>query len=162
MSEAEDIERVWDIVGEVRHCMLTTNAGGSLRARPMASYPDPVNECIWFMTDARGGKDDELQSDPRACLAYAEPKTNTFLSISGRANVVRDQEKIDELWNPYAKVFWPDGPADLKIRLICFHPTQAEFWDGPSNPVTIAFRMAKARLTGERPDLGEDKKVAMG
>jgi len=35
----------------------------------------------------------------------------------------------------------------------------AEYWDAPSSAVVYAYGYLKARLTGERPDPGENKLV---
>lgn len=39
MSEKENLERVWDIIEKVSVCMLTTQFGGGLRARPVEARP---------------------------------------------------------------------------------------------------------------------------
>jgi hypothetical protein len=38
-------------------------------------------------------------------------------------------------------------------------PFIGELWDGPASAVATIFEFAKARLTGERPNLGENRKV---
>jgi hypothetical protein len=34
-------------------------------------------------------------------------------------------------------------------------------WDGPASTAVAAFEFAKARLTGEKPNLGEKRKVTV-
>jgi hypothetical protein len=43
-------------------------------------------------------------------------------------------------------------------------PLTAELWDGPSSSLVAAYEFARARMTGEKPLLGENRKktVAMG
>jgi hypothetical protein len=41
-------------------------------------------------------------------------------------------------------------------------PDNAEFWDTRGNSITIALKLVAARLSGNPPDLGENKKVQMG
>jgi len=43
MSEQPNGERVWDIIEKVDVCMLTTQAAGRLRARPIEARPDRSN-----------------------------------------------------------------------------------------------------------------------
>ena len=38
---------------------------------------------------------------------------------------------------------------------------QAEMWDGPASSAVAAFEFAKARLTGKKPNLGENRKVTV-
>jgi general stress protein 26 len=162
MAESKDAAKVWDIIGDIDICMLTTIAGGSLRARPMSSHPDRQTQTVLFLTDVNGHKDEEIAQDPRACLAYSEPKNNTYLSVSGRAEVVRDVAKIKEIWDKDAEAFWPNGPEDPNIRLLRVHPEAAEFWDGPSSTIVTGLKMLAANVTGDQPDMGENKKVSLG
>lgn len=162
MSHADDTAKIWDIIETIDICMLTTSTGGSLRARPMSSHAERKTHNIFFLTDASGAKDEELRQDPRACLAFSEPKNNTYLSVSGRADVVRDTAKIKELWDKDAEAFWPNGPEDPNIRLVRFQPEMAEFWDGPSSTIVAGLKMLAANVTGKEPDMGANKKVALG
>jgi general stress protein 26 len=160
MGQHDDRTKVWEIIEKIDIAMLTTVGGGTLRARPMSSRTERDSNSIFFLTDASGSKDDELAQDPRACLAYSEPKTNTYLSVSGTAVTVRDAAKIKALWDKNAEAFWPAGPDDPNIRLIRFQPEKAEFWDGPSSNVIAGLEMLTASVTGEKPDMGENRKVA--
>jgi hypothetical protein len=45
--------------------------------------------------------------------------------------------------------------------LLQIEPLTAELWDGPASAVVTAFEFAKARLTGEEPKLGENRKVTV-
>jgi hypothetical protein len=38
---------------------------------------------------------------------------------------------------------------------------EAEMWDGPASSAIAAFEFAKARLTGAKPNLGENRKVSV-
>ncbi len=160
MSDATE-DHVWEMIEEIGIGMLTTWTGTRLRARPMATYPDPAEDCVWFLTDKRGGKDEEITENPKVCVAFAKQKSQDYVSLSGRAEIVRDQSKIEDLWNQYAQTFWPDGPGDPNIVLIRLTPTEAEYWEGRSNMLSTAFALAKARIKGEKPDLGENAKVRM-
>jgi hypothetical protein len=44
----------------------------------------------------------------------------------------------------------------LRVR-----PITAELWDGPASKVIAIYEFAKARLTGETPNLGENRKVTV-
>ena len=60
MPEPNDIDRVWDIIENNSIGMLTTQFAGGLRARPLDARPDREAGAIYFVTDARGHKDDEI------------------------------------------------------------------------------------------------------
>ncbi|HEY8298860.1 MAG TPA: hypothetical protein VIF65_00105 [Methyloceanibacter sp.] len=47
------------------------------------------------------------------------------------------------------------------MRVVRVEPEKAEMWDGPASSAVAAFEFAKARLTGSKPDLGENRKVSV-
>ena len=61
-----------------------------MRSRPMHAMFDHEAGCLWFITDHRGAKDDEIRAAANVCLAFADTHSNTYLSISGRAEMVHD------------------------------------------------------------------------
>jgi general stress protein 26 len=162
MTNAADADRVWSMAEKIGVCMLTSKSGGGLKARPMHAMPDRNAGEIVFFTDARAHTDDEIAAEPEVCLAFAKPDDNAYLSITGSATVHADREAVRAHWNDTAKTWFPDGPDDPNIRILTVTPSGAEFWDGKSNPIAVAFEIAKARAKGERPDMGEKKKVALG
>jgi general stress protein 26 len=164
MADQNDIDRVWDIIEKNSIGMLTTQFAGGLRARPVDARPDRDAGAIFFVTDVRGHKDDEIAARLDVCFVVVVPKDNVYLSITGRAAVTRDPVKAREIWKKTDEVWWPGGPNDPNARVLRIEPVTAEFWDGPSSSLVAAYEFAKARITGEKPFLGENRKktVPMG
>ena len=156
-----ETDRVWEMMDDIRVCMLVTREGETLRGRPMHAHPSPEEGCVWFLSDRRGHKDEELQRDPQAVLTFAHPGRNNFLSVSGEAEVLHDRAKIAELWSEMDKAYWPAGKDDPNICVVRFLPERAEYWDGPASSIVVALRMAAARLRGTAADLGENRKVPL-
>jgi hypothetical protein len=48
-----------------------------------------------------------------------------------------------------------------RLRVLRVEPGTAELWDGPSSSIVAAFEFAKSRLTGSRPNLGENRKISV-
>jgi general stress protein 26 len=159
-EDASKIDRVWEILEKVGICMLTTAFADGLRARPMEARADRDNELIWFLTDVRGLKDDEIEAAPQVCLCFIYPKEKVYLSISGEASVGIDRERAEALWNQEQALWW-SGPGDPNLRVVRFEPHRAELWDGPASSAVAAYEFAKARLTGKKPNLGEKRKVTV-
>jgi hypothetical protein len=40
-------------------------------------------------------------------------------------------------------------------------PQFAELWDGPASDADATFEFVKARMTGDKPDIGENRKVTV-
>lgn len=156
---ANDIDRVWQMMDKISICMLATWDGNHLHARPMGAYPDRRENTVYFLTDARHHKDEEIQRYPQLALAFADTGDQKYLSVSGRAEVSNDRAKIKELWSTPAKAWW-DSPDDPNIRVLKVTPVEAQYWDGPGTVVATA-KMAMAAATGTRPDMGENRKVTM-
>jgi general stress protein 26 len=157
----QQIDRVWDIIEKVGVAMLTTQFAGGLRARPLEARPDRGAGIIWFLTDMRSGKDEEVAASPDIGLVFIDAADKAYLSITGRAEVLRDPAQAAEIWKSTDKVWWPGGPDDPTLRVLRVEPKTAELWDGPSSSAVAAFEFAKAMLTGSKPNLGENRKVTV-
>lgn len=156
----ENLEKLIHLIKDVKIAMMTTvEDDGTLRSRPMKTQKTEADGDIWFFTGYESGKSHEIEHDSHVNLSYAEPDDNRYVSISGRAQVLRDQQKIDELWSADMKAWFPDGKEDKNIGLIKVSITQAEYWDTPSNTMVTLYGMAKAAITGEPAKGGENKKL---
>lgn len=155
------LDHVWEIAKQIKTCMLTTLSADRMRSRPMHAMPDREAGCLWFITDHRGAKDEEISATPGVCLAFADTGSNTYLSITGRAEMLHDVAKIRELWSTEAQAWWPKGPTDADVRVLRVIPDSAEYWDTRGNSITVMLKLAVARLTGSPPDLSENKKVRL-
>ena len=160
MDKIEKIDRVWDILENHSVGMLTTHYDGGLRARPVEARPDRDAGLIYFVTDVRGLKDDEIEADPVVGFVVVDESENAYLSITGQAEVVHDSIQAAKIWKKTDDVWWT-GPDDPSVRVLRIEPRTGELWDGPASSAAAAFEFAKARLTGEKPNLGENRKVTV-
>lgn len=156
---SNDAERVWDLMEKISISMLANWDGAELRSRPMGAFVRRKNNAVYFLTEARHHKDDDIKQYPKVCLAFADPGNQRFVSLSGHAEVSADRTAIKELWSTPAKAWW-DSPDDPNIRVLKVVPDDAQFWEGPGKVVSTV-KMAVAAMSGNRPDLGDNKKVAM-
>jgi general stress protein 26 len=160
MSEKNNINRVWDIIEKVGVCMLTTQFAGGLRARPLEARPDREAGLIFFVTDIHSAKENEIEATPDVGLVFIDSSDKAYLSITGRASVTRDVDKIKAAWRKTDEVWWP-GPDSPDVCVLRIEPSTAELWDGPASTAVSAFEFAKAKLTGAEPKLGENRKVTV-
>ena len=158
MTKQNPISRAWDIIEKARIGMLTTQFAGGLRARPLEARTDRDAGLIWFVTDMRGAKDDEINADQDIGLVFIDEDSRAYLSITGRASVTRDTAKAKEIWKKTDDIWLQGGPDDPNVRVLRVEPVTAELWDGPSSAAGAAFEFAKARLTGEKLNFGENRK----
>ena len=161
-SEDEGRRKVFSLIKDIRISMLATHSPeGFMHARPMAARVEEKDGTFWFYTSRTGAVVDELRADPRVLLSYSEPSDQNYVSISGRGAVVDDRAKAKELWSEHMRTWFPKGVDDPDLILIRFDAERAQYWDSPSSTVVYAYGYLKARLTGERPDPGEEGKVRL-
>jgi general stress protein 26 len=153
--------RVWDLLEMTGVGMLTTRFAQGMRARPMEPRPDRDGCAVYFITDLRGLKDDEIEAAPEVCLTLTNHKDKAYLSLTARATVLRDAVLAAKYWQSTDDVWWPSGPEDENVRVLRLELLRAELWDGPASSTVAAFELAKARMTGAKPDLGENRKVTV-
>ena len=158
MTKQNHISRVWDIIENSGVGMLTTRFAGGLRARPLEARVDRDAGIIWFVTDVRGTKDEEIGAAHNIGLVFIHEGDRAYLSITGRASVTRDAAKAKEIWKKTDNIWLQGGPDDPNVRVLRVEPITAELWDGPSSAAGAAFEFAKARLTGEKLNFGENRK----
>ena len=143
MTEQNRLSHVWDIIEKVRIGMLTTQFSGGLRARPLEARIDRDAGIVWFVTDVRGTKDDEIGAAHDIGLVFIDEGDHAYLSITGRAFVTRDTAKAKDIWRKTDDTWFPDGPDDPNVRVLRIEPITAELWDGPSSAVVVPFKCAK-------------------
>ncbi|HEV7879237.1 pyridoxamine 5'-phosphate oxidase family protein [Bradyrhizobium sp.] len=156
---ARNIDRAWELMQKIGFAMLVTRDGDKLRARPMSAYIERDNNAIYLLTDVRRHKDDEIARNPNVNLAFADAGSQKYVSVSGTALVSNDRAKIKALFSTPAKAWW-DSADDPNIRVLKISPEEAEFWDSPGTIISYV-KMAAAAVTGTRPDIGENRKVAI-
>ncbi|HEV7368659.1 pyridoxamine 5'-phosphate oxidase family protein [Arenibaculum sp.] len=160
MSAPEDARKLWDMIGSIQFAMLTTtDEDGTLRSRPMAAVNHDFDGELWFFTRASSHKTLEIDRHHQVNLAYSDPDEQNYVSVSGTATLVRDSAKAKELWKEPMRTWFPDGPDDPDLALLRVRADSAEYWDAPSSAMVHAYGYVKARLTGEPPKPGENRKL---
>lgn len=158
-DNAANVERAWELMKKIGFAMLVTRDGEKLRARPMSAYLERDENAIYFLTDARRHKDEEIARDPHVNLSFADAGSQKYVSVTGTALVSNDRARIKELFSTPAKAWW-DSAEDPNIRVLKITPDDAEFWDSPGSVISYV-KMAAAAMTGTRPDIGKNRKVSM-
>jgi general stress protein 26 len=148
-----------ELVEEFGVAMLATRtAEGELRARPMALAEVEPDGTLWFLTDRRSGKIEELERDDHVVVTM-QSKTQ-FVSLSGTAAPVEDRERVSRLWKLEWQVWFPGGKDDPNLVLLRVDGHAGEYRDNSgSSGIKYLFEAGKALLTGTRPQIDRDPKV---
>ncbi len=127
------IEKLAELIHQIRIAMLTTLTNeGAFRSRPITTHGARFDGDLWFLTRVDSAKLDQVRQHRRVGLTYATPTDNTYISLSGTAQVVVDQAKAEELWDPSYQVWFPGGSSDPDLALIKVTVELAEYWAAPA------------------------------
>ena len=159
----DPIKKLRKLIRGAPVAMLTTVAAdGSLRSRPMATPDGDFDGELWFFTRYHSPKSEEIQENQKVNVTYTSPKNDRYVSVSGRAALVRDAEKVKELWRGALKQWFPEGKKDPELALLKVTVDRAEYWDADANRMVDLPRIARQekdkerenekRGTGRRPD----------
>ncbi len=156
---------VQDLIKKIENieiCMFSTvEADGSIVSRPMSTRQIEPDGTIWFYTDDHSQKVDDVQHFDHVNLAYADIGKQTYVSVSGTAELITDQAKIQKLWSPVLQAWFPKGLDDPNLALIKVIPHTAEYWNASSNKMQQVFKIAKAIMKGKQYQGGEHGKINM-
>ena len=155
-----DVTRVAELAKAIRIGMLTTiDEDGHFVSRPMAQQEVEFDGNLWFFSNRKARKVAHLAANPSASVTLSS--NDTWISLNGTAEVVEDDAKADELWNPFVEAWFPQGPHDESVVLVKFTSDTAEYWDTPGGRVASVISFVKAKVTGERYDGGENETVQL-
>jgi general stress protein 26 len=157
-NKVEGLKMLKDKIKNIKVAMFTSvEPDGTLHTRPMHTQEMKDDGLLWFFTGKNSSKISEIKNDTHVSLGYADPGSNTYVAVCGRASLVTDRAKIEELWHEMLKAWFPEGKDDPNIALVKVSIDNAEYWDSPSSKMVQLVGMAKAMVTGEpyKPGPGE-------
>lgn len=149
-TQEDSVRKLGELIHDVKVAMLTTvEPDGHLRSRPMATQGSDFDGQLWFFTGLDSGKVNEVQREQHVNVAYSQPDKQIYVSVSGKASVSRDRAKLEELWSPIHKAWFPKGLDDPNLGLLRVDIDRAEYWDAPSAKLVQLYGFVKAVVTGK-------------
>lgn len=128
------------------------DAEGTLVSRPMSPLEMDVNGALWFFTDVNSSKVEQLR---KVNLSFADPARASYVSLAGHGELETDQAHIQQLWSPFMKPWFPDGPDSANLALLKFVPESAEYWDAPHSKMVRMAAMAASVVAGKPVGVGD-------
>ncbi len=157
---AEATKKLAELIKDIKIAMLTTiGSDQTLRSRPMATQQAPFDGELWFFARSDSAKAIEVAHDSHVNVSYAAHDDNRYVSISGRAQIVKNRDKAAELWNPIYRAWFPDGLDDLTLALIRVKVERAEYWDAPAGAMVNLVGFVNAIATGTTFAPGENREI---
>jgi len=162
LAQNEAIKKLQDLTEDAPIAMLCTNLSNiPFSTCPMATQKVDDAGTIWFLTGADGQHTLDIQADPRVQLIYSNTGDYAYLTVYGTGEIMRDQAKIDELWNPLAKVWFQGGKDDPNLRVLKASPQDGFYWDTKNNKTVSFLKMIASLATGKTMDDGVQGSLTM-
>jgi general stress protein 26 len=160
-TKNRSIEKIRDLIKDIDFCMLTTlDEDGCLRSRPMSVNGEvEANGDMWFFIYGSSHKVTEVNKNNHVNVSFSAPDKQCYVSICGMAEAVTDRTKMQELWKPELKAWFPQELDEPDIALLKVTATNAEYWDSPASWVAKAVGFVKAATTGEPENSTKHAKV---
>ncbi|MCA0436793.1 MAG: pyridoxamine 5'-phosphate oxidase family protein [Austwickia sp.] len=158
-TDDEAVAHVVDLIKGQRTAMITTrNEAGLLVSRPLACQESDFDGTVWFFCRDSGPLAGQVRADAACNVAYTEE--GRWVSLAGRAEIVRDVAKNEELWSPFAKAYFGVEHDDPDVALLKVTAETAHYWDSPGKVVQVA-GLLKALATGSAAPEGDHAVVDM-
>ena len=158
----EGIRKIKELVDHNAICMFTSNVDEvPLQTRPMTTQEVDDQGNLWFFSSKDSHKNYEVKNDSRVQLLFANTSESEYLTVYGKATVVEDRKKIEQMWSPLVKAWFQEGKNDPSLTLIKVTPETAYYWEPKQNKMVTLFKMAASAATGKPMDIGKQGKIQM-
>lgn len=99
-----------EIMNSAESCaLITLDQEGRPRVRTMDAFLPEVDFIVWFGTNAKSRKVEQIKNDPRVTLYYLEDEDAGYVMIYGTAYLVDDLYEKENRWKPEWEAFYPDN-----------------------------------------------------
>ena len=156
----EKAMKVAELLKDERFALFTTIApDGTPISRPMTMQEVEFDGDLWFFASRSSRKVAHIATNPQVNVSTSG--SSSWVSLTGHAVVVDDVADKQRLWNPVVEAWFPGGADDPDVVLLRVDAASAEYWDSPGGRVASVISFAKAKLTGQPYDGGENERVQL-
>lgn len=148
LSNEDALKKMKSAIESIGVCMMAA-VDGDGASRPMSAAKCEDNGNIWFFTNEKTEAGQEAGSRKKLALHFSSPAKLNFLCVLGQSELVHDKAKMEELWNPIMKTWFPDGLETPGITLIRVDPESAHYWESNASRIELLYSWAKAQITGK-------------
>ena len=159
-TRQEKVDLAWKLMKDMRKGMLNTNDGSRVVGRPMALTQDEFNGKLYFFTDVRTNKVEQIHENSLVAVSFSNPGDDKYVHVDGSASIIKDQEMKDRYWSKVFELWYPEGKDASNVVLIEINVKNIEYWDS-DNFVSQAIEASRSMLKNERAELGDNEEVAL-
>jgi general stress protein 26 len=112
-------------------CMLTTvTKKGLLISRPMSNNRDvEYDGNSYFFTTDDSDMVENISENPAVNLTYVDAVQQLYISVTGKAKLIKKREKLESHWVDELKQWYPQGLDQPGIVMIHVQARRIKYWD---------------------------------
>lgn len=130
------LKDISEIMRDIDICMMGTKTfEGALESRPMSNNREvEYNGDSYFFAHGDCSAAKEIEKDPQVNLSFVRPNgifsKSLYLSITGKAALIRDKEVMKKHWVKDVEIWFKDGIDTPGLVLIHVHARHIKYWNG--------------------------------
>jgi general stress protein 26 len=162
LTHEEAIKKFKELVKHESTCLFTTRLSQvPLTTRPMSVQKVCDQGNFWFLSAIDSDKNQEIAIDSRVQLFFSNTSNYEFLSVYGKATILRDRQKIEELWSDIAKAWVPEGKDDPRVTVIKVTPEEGFYWDTKDGKLVSMVKILTSAVTGKTLEEGVEGSISV-
>lgn len=95
--------------------LITLDEEGRSRVRVMDPFLPESDLTVWFGTNPKSRKVNQIKNDPRVTLYYLDKDASGYVMIHGKAQIIDDQKEKEKHWKDEWEAFYPNRPEDYLL-----------------------------------------------
>ena len=95
--------------------LITIDDEGVPRVRAMDPFAPEEDLTVWFGTNSRSRKVEQIKKDPRVSLYYLDEDASGYVIVQGVARLVNDPKEKEKRWKSEWEAFYPDKTKDYLL-----------------------------------------------
>ena len=161
LQAADAAKKIKQLVEKANLCFFCTalGNGSSFSTRPMSVQKVDDDGVCWFLSANDSHKNKHISANPAVQLLFQGSDYSDFLTLSGRATISTDKEKIKELWEPIIKTWFTEGIEDPRITVIKVTPEDGYYWDTKHGQMVAFAKSIVGAIIGKTLDDSIEGKV---
>jgi len=163
LSNKAAVDKLRELIDKTKTCFFDTGhaTSESSGVRPMSVQQVDEAGNLWFLSANDSHKNEEIAADRSVKLFFQGSAHSDFMYITGKAFIVNDRNKIEELWEPIMKTWFTEGKDDPRISVIKFIPEDGYYWDTKHGKAIAFLKMLTGAATGKTMDDSIEGKLNM-
>lgn len=136
--------------------LVTRSPEGQLNSRAMA--PASTDKlALKFIYNLESGKTEDVEDNGDANVSFYDTSSTSWVSIAGKAKIVKDKSVIKELWHPATSAWFGDlkdgkhdGTADdPRVAALSIEPIEVRAWVATRTKIGLLAEVVSSAITGD-------------